>query len=252
MNDKRILELINAGIDGELNEVEQAELQQILDQSPQARALNLELQSLATVIAELPQREPPENLRNNILKNVILPGKPKKTFTLFRLPAVAGYGLAAAAGLAMIIGVYQFGPRDSSPEEISRMTGTIVELPAVEAGLVLDSFTIEQEMISGKVSLLGSGDDFILDFNFDSSADLDVVIEFVENDLEFGGFSKNGNDPGEVNMAGGAIRINTLADDRFTLNLHRIDGFAKSKSVRITTKIYKAGARIHEGELISK
>jgi hypothetical protein len=252
MNDERTLELINAGIDGELGEAEQAELQQILDQSPAARALNLELQSLAAVIADLPQREPPANLRKNILKNVTLPGKPKKTFPLFRLPAFAGYGLAAAAGLAMIIGIYQFGPRNSSPEDISRMTGTITAQPTVGAGIVLDSFTVEQDMISGKVSLLGSGDNFILDFNFDTSTDLDVVIEFAENDLEFGGFGEDQNDPGEINTTGGSIRINALAHNRFALNLNRIDGRADRKGVQITTKIYRAGVQVHQGELITK
>ena len=63
MTDERIIDLINAGIDGELNKSEQSELRQALDQSSEARSLQSGLRKLAATISDLPQQEPPDNLR---------------------------------------------------------------------------------------------------------------------------------------------------------------------------------------------
>ena len=64
MPDDRMLELLNAEIDGELSAAERAELSQRLLNDPQARTAREELRRTCTGLDALPRAEPPAELRN--------------------------------------------------------------------------------------------------------------------------------------------------------------------------------------------
>lgn len=252
MIDDHNLELINAGIDGELNESEQSELQQLLDQSSEARLLQADLLALAKTIADVPQQDPPDNLRKQILEKVQLPGKPKQAFRFLELPAFARYGLAVTAGLIMIVGIYQLGPRDSTPEDLTRMTGTISQQPPAGQAVVLDSLAIELDMISGMVSLQGSGDKFILEFDLKTTAAVEVVVELSDSGLQFGSFKQAGNSLADAKVMDGTIRVSAVGDQQFALILWRSNDDPGVEPVRVTTKIFSGGARVYQGELKSQ
>jgi len=67
MLDQRIIELINAGIDGELGPEEQRELDAVLDSSPEAVTFRLELLQLNNAFSNLPELDPPPALARTIL-----------------------------------------------------------------------------------------------------------------------------------------------------------------------------------------
>ena len=248
MTIERILELINAGIDGELNESEASELQQHLDSSEEARSLHAGLHAMTATIAAVPQRDPPEGLRKNILEKVQLPGKRRSTYRLFELSPFAGYGLAIAAGLVMIVSIYQLGPQEPTAEEVSRMTGTIVEQPTVGQAVFLDSFPIKLDLISGKVNLLGGGDTYILEFEVQSSEAMDVVFDLGAGSLQFAGFTETGIDNEDVSVTGSSIRVRLEGDKKFVMSLERIG----DDPIHIKTEIYSAGARVHQGTLTTQ
>lgn len=249
MSNERILELINAGIDGELSTSELSEFQQILDQSAEARSLQASWQALATTISGLPQRDPPDELRKNILEKVQLPGKRQKTYRFSATSPVTGYGLAIAAGLVMIVGIYQFGPRQSTPEDISRMTGTIAQQPTRGHAIDVDSLDIELEMVSGKVSLQGSDNEFILEFDLSTTQALEVVVELSDSGLEFSGFRGQDNSAGEANVTDGTIRVSIDSDQQFAVYLRRSGDNPGVEPAHIITEIYSDGARVHQGIL---
>lgn len=252
MIDDHILELINAGIDGELNESEQSELQQIFDHSSEARLLHTNLLALVRTITDVPQYDPPDNLRKQILEKVQLPGKQSQAFRFLELSAFARYGLAVAVGLTMIVGIYQLGPRDSTPEDLSKMTGTIGQQPSAGQAVVLDSVAIELDMISGMVSLQGSGDKYIVEFDLKTTAAIEVVVEFSDSGLEFDSFRQADNSPADAKVTGGTIRISLVGDQQFALNLRRFADDPGVGPVHITTRIFSGGARVYQGELKSQ
>lgn len=249
MNTERLIELINAGIDGELDEARQSELQQALDQSAEARNLQAELLAITATFSALPEREPPDDLHKNILNNVNLPSAGNRGFRHFKLSHYTGYGLALAAGFIMIVGIYQYGPRDPTAEDVSRMTGTIAQQsPAGQPG-ERDSLSIDLDAVNGVVTLAGSGDEFVLEFNLDTTAATSLVVEFDNEGLQFDGFIQSGNELEGARVSEGTIRISTSGKQQFALNLSRIQGAPGNAAVHVTTSMYTGGGRVHQGEL---
>ena len=69
MISERTLELINAGIDGELSAEDQQELDAVLESSAEARSMKAELLKLANLMGSLPAQQPPSGLHDQILQN---------------------------------------------------------------------------------------------------------------------------------------------------------------------------------------
>jgi len=67
MLDRRHRELISAGIDGELTPREQAELDELLAASDEARALHTELLAVGGLLDSLPRVAPPPELAERVL-----------------------------------------------------------------------------------------------------------------------------------------------------------------------------------------
>ena len=252
MINERIIELINAGIDGELNEADAAELQEALAKSPEARSLQTDMQALTTLISDLPPRQPPDNLRRRILEKVNLPARRNWTFRHLKLPEFAGYGLAVAAGLVMIVGIYQFGPRNATPEDISRMTGTIsTQKPAGEMAL-LDNFSLESDAVSGSVSLQSRGDEFIVDFDLNSSTAVDVLVKFTDQGLQFSGIEQIEGELATAEVSEGSVWLSTTGNQQFGVHLKRLDNSSAGDPVSLTTEFFSTGARVHQGILNSQ
>ena len=72
MLETRALELINAGIDGELDADGRAELEQLLAASADARAMQAELRKLAGALDRMPELEPPGDLADRIIGQAML------------------------------------------------------------------------------------------------------------------------------------------------------------------------------------
>ena len=68
--DPRIIELINADIDGEISSDEKQELDTLLADSPEAQAMHAELSGLNTSLNELPDLDPPVHLKHTIMAEI--------------------------------------------------------------------------------------------------------------------------------------------------------------------------------------
>jgi hypothetical protein len=249
MNDERIIELINAGIDGEINDSEKSELQNILNESSEARELQAGMQALANTLSDLPQHEPPDNLRTQILENSNLPGRRSSPSSLFELPAIARYGLAFAAGLMLMVGIYQFGPRESTPEDLSRMTGTISTQDALGDAVLIDNYMVDQQGISGSVSLQTHGDAYVVDFDLQSSMAVEVLVKFAAEGLQFDRLVQSDNKVVTATVADGSVRLNSSGNRQFSIYLDRREDSPADQKVELTTEIYGSGTRLHQGVL---
>ena len=96
MINERTIELINCGLDGELNERQQEELEAALRESEVARAYQAKLMELNGVLANEPPVEPPPGLHANIVRQIKLPEPSFGWFGLPKAPGVMRYGLTAA------------------------------------------------------------------------------------------------------------------------------------------------------------
>ena len=257
MLQERIIHLINAELDGEIDAAGKAELETVLESSAEARALRAELARLASLMDELPEQEPPAGLAGRILGRVRLPdtaGGARGSgvslsgwFASFR-PAQAG--LAFAAGLLLTVGFYEVARNGKAPAELSSMVGTMVANPAAESGRLRDSWSIAEPGLNGTVTLGEVGRFLVLSFDLESESQTEIVVELAEAGLGFGGIAHASADSSIVNesyqVSGGTLRVVNQGRQVFSVFLPRVadpssqqaasrDGIGRTVAVDIST-----------------
>ncbi len=75
MNDRKYIELIQAELDDELSGDQRAELDALLHESAEARAARKDFRNLAGLLRQVPSRQPPASLRQNILAQIEIAGR---------------------------------------------------------------------------------------------------------------------------------------------------------------------------------
>mgnify|MGYP003571990654 CR=1 FL=1 len=81
MLEERIIQMINADLDGELGQAEKEELDAILESSAEARSMRVEMLKLTNLLDSVPEVAPPPGLSEQIL-NKLTPPPRKPTFSL--------------------------------------------------------------------------------------------------------------------------------------------------------------------------
>ncbi len=248
MIDPRVIELIHAALDGELDPADEAELEKHLAESPEARHYQEQMSELCAFLDKAPPLELPDGVRNGILDGVKLPAaKPAKAaFGLGRIPAFARYGLAAAAGLVLAIGIYEFRPGGDAEPDFSSMAGTI--LPG---DVVLDQYSFESEQLSSSVSLRRRDDALVLDVELDSAAPFDITVDFTSDGLRFDAISQLDSDLSSIEVADRSIQVKGRGRQHFAVLLQR-EGAAGGSAARIRLDYSSDGKLLNSGELVTK
>jgi|GEM_PF-1737033 len=260
-NDDHILELINRGIDGELNQSQRDELDQLLGDSARLRRLNEQLKAVTGLLDALPRREPPEYLRNAITSQVRLrvpvrDNSGKQGFFSTWLPANwLRTGFALAAGAVLTVGIYQIGSETTSPEDVSNMTGTLVQKPLPDHGVLLDSIRIDTAALNGVVELRQKDEVFILDIRFESEGPAEVGVDIAGWELEFEGLELATN-PRKQNLAEavsiehGSVRIASSGEQHYyALLLRRTSGEDWRGSAPLGLEFFANDKLIHQAEI---
>jgi anti-sigma factor RsiW len=254
MLDERTLDLINAGIDGELSPEESRQLDAILDSSAEARAMRAELLKLSNLLDSQPAVQPPADLSNRILHQ-IQPQTQKKEFSLASFiasfqPATAG--AAFAAGLLATVAFYEISPSGGTGLDTSGMVGTMLADPDSVRTDQADSISFDGLGVTGKVTLQTANEVFALEFDFDSKTPVEVEIAFAEAGLGFGGIAHAviGSDEAEKSyeLSGGTLRVVNQGRQAFTVFLLGVasDG---GDGRKIDVVVSSEGARVFAGTL---
>lgn len=200
--DQHVLDLLNGSLDDELSVSERAELDTLLAGSARVRDLNNELRALADTLDGVPEQHPPGYLHNAIISQVRLPVSadlPGQKSGLFRQWLAAPWmrtGLALAAGVLMTVGIYQTGSENLSPEDVSRMTGTVMKNPA---GVLLDSTRFHSSAMNGVAELRAKNGLLSIDIHLESDGEALFSLGFSGQSLEL--VSVNGLNNPEVDVA---------------------------------------------------
>ncbi len=233
--DQRTQDLLNSGIDGELSTAEQAELDGLLAGSERLQNLNAELKALCGLLDSLPDVDPPNYLQESIERQIRLPvqsdrqqsnsHEEKSGFFGTWLPAHwMRTGFALAAGAVLTISVYEMGSKPMTAEDASQLVGTMVKPPATDQGELLDSISILTDTLSGSVELRNKDDLFTLDVKLNSDGPTQVVVHFANRGLKFEGITRMQDRQDTVSIVDGAVKITSSGEQRYTMNLRRIDG----------------------------
>jgi hypothetical protein len=254
MLDQRSIELINAGIDGELGPEEQRELKAILESSPEAVTFRVELLELNNAFRNMPELNPPPALARNILDQVKLPARQ----TLFNLPGfltglnpVAG-GLAFAAGLLLAVGFYETGSRKVTQQDTVNMVGTMVASDQVISPGQGDRLVLDLDGLSGAFSLNVSENGQVLEFDLDSSQVVEIELDFEKAGLVVSGFAQDDRGDGSyidtLELLGGTMRVVNQGRHHFVVFLRQMPG-SKNQGKDLRIGISRDGEQVYEDTL---
>ena len=175
MADTGYLPLIHAEIDGELDASQRAELARRLLADPEARALREDLRRLCGALDAMQQIEPPPELCASIL--AALPAAPAaaKGPAAARQPWSSAHRwryaaiLAGALAAGTVLFVTVEGPRPATSDTAGTMA-------AARAATTVDTVSLANGPIAGRVSLYRDTSGLSLKFELATRAPVDVLV----------------------------------------------------------------------------
>jgi len=251
--DQHVHDLLNGSVDGELSIAEQGELDRILADSDKVRGLNEELKAFTSLLADLPEREPPEYLQSAIESQVRLPvqsnsHEEKQGFFGTWLPAHwLRTGFALATGAILTVGVYEMGSESITAEDAANMVGTVVRSPSADQGELLDSIHVFTDTLNGRVELRNRDDSFTLDVQLNSEGPSKVVVNFAGRGLEFEDIARKQDHKDAISVVNGSINVIGSGEQRYSLNLRRTS--ETQQAAPLALGFFADNTLVHEAEL---
>ena len=241
--DERTIELINADIDGEIGRDEKAELDGILESTPEARALHDELSSLCSTLDNEDMLEPPRHLRHVIMNQIPNkqqePGSEGWLQALFATPALR-YAATFAAGVLITIVIADSGQiQDRRFDDVQKLMGTMQYGPSIA------SININKAEVAGTVDLHRANPMMIIDFNLSTNGPIDIVATYADKTVWFNGFAQLEATGTNISAEDGEITIQVDGKRRYAVFLHNAD----SRNVSINLEFFANGETVHEATL---
>lgn len=254
MIDERIAELIQAGADGELGREETARLKSVLADSSEARRLWGEISELNELLDDVPPLELPDGLHRRIVSQVELPpvkqGLGQVIFGRFgQVPGFVRYGLAAAAGLVLTVGVYESQKESLLEHDIGSMVGTIMRNDRAEVEETLDALIFDLEEISSAVRLQRRDGALVLDVLLDAKDPVNITVDFTSDGLQFDAIAQTQRELHSIEFADQAIQVQAHGRHHFAVLLHRDDESVAGGQASIKLRFTSEGKLLKEGDL---
>jgi hypothetical protein len=180
MIDEKYIELVQADVDGELSAERRAELNRFLLTSQEARAMRAQLAAIAGTLGGLVPAEPPADLRERILSR--LPPQSRRASGAGDSRFSGGLRWAAGLAAATLLGaiVFRIASEDHSALDSAKLSGTMASpgepAPSV-APYQIDEVAVSVEQVRGTVSLLGSPQARIVEFNLAVDGPVELFVE---------------------------------------------------------------------------
>jgi hypothetical protein len=249
MLEEHAIELINAGVDGELSDARQQELKTLLDDSEEARNYYSEVEQLADTLNRLPALELPVEIHGKIVDGIDLPARSSRAsiFRFGEMPSFLRYGMATAVVLLLAVGLYGNREELAAPGDVADMVGTITRGGPHTNIKVLDTFSFERKGASAQISLEERNGSYLLDVRMDADRTLEFHADFSGDSLGFEAFAQMQSHLDSMHFADNSIRVTGTGEQRFVVMLRReADATAYSKT-GIRLNFSSEGDLIQEG-----
>ena len=226
--DQAVIDLLNGSIDGVLNDSKQQSLDNILTNSKHARDLYDELRTVARVMDEAPELDPPEHLQSSIERQVRLPvtkSRHSNSSGILGSWLSAQWfrtGFALTLGAVITVGVYQMGSGPVTTQDEQSMVGTVVETPSLDQPVLLGSIKLQNTQLNGQVELTSSNKLITLDVRLHSQLPSELVIYFDDRGLEFEGMNSNRQQQDIVSASGDSVKVTSSGPQSYTLSFRRV------------------------------
>ncbi|MDI6767164.1 MAG: hypothetical protein QME52_10115 [Bacteroidota bacterium] len=232
MIDEKYIKLINQEIDGINSPRESKRLNKHLDQNPEARKLHKELSALSSLLSKIPIVEPPEHLEKNILKSVPFNTTTKRakkqsiiqSFIEFlfgkKIDFAYAFSLWIIAGVVLLSIVYSVFFKHTSVN-ITDLYGTMIINQPVGNFHVSERLLINENNVQGDVQLSYSSDALLVEVKLNSQSEIDIGLEFAQNELVFQGFRKYNAVDNDLLVNNSSVRFSHKGENNYLIVLGR-------------------------------
>jgi hypothetical protein len=251
MIDERTIELIHASVDGELSEPEQAELDAVLKASGEASEFHQGLREFADLLDDEPPRELPGGLHGQIVGQITLPARSRR-FRFGDIPGFVRYGMAAAAGLVLTVGIYESERGMPGEQDIGSMVGTIMRNDRAAEEETLDTLIFDLDAVSSAVRLQRRDGALVLDVLLDAKDPVDITVDFTSDGLQFDAIAQTQSELKSIEFADQAIQVKGHGRHHFAVLLHRDIDHAVDHEASIKFRFTSNGKLVKEGALVTK
>jgi len=220
--DPKYFELIQADIDGEIDEAGKADLENFLAESEEGRAVYEQLESLCGSLDGMPSVEPPPHLRHVLLNQAPLESAPRPSpgflQRLFAGP-VLGYVGMFAAGVALTLTLVDSDQISRGAfDDVTGLVGTIAdaEFTVPDHGTI----TVDESEVAGTVTLRSTGPILIVDFDLSARQPVEIVAAYSDKTIWFNGFAQLESSGTSVAAETGAVTLNMDGKRRYAVYLN--------------------------------
>jgi hypothetical protein len=182
MADSAQLALVQAEIDGELDDRQRAELARCLLADPAFRAMRDELRRLCGRLDSMKQVDPPTEFLDGVLAS--LP-QSKAPNARFHMP-VGGWRYAAMLAGVLVTGAMVIKLTDGLGGDATEMAGTLAESRTSQS---VDLAEISKSAVAGSASLTQQGSGLALALELTAGAPVDVLVASGKESLTIKGLS---------------------------------------------------------------
>jgi hypothetical protein len=245
--DPKYFELIQADIDGEIDDAGKDELENFLAESEEGRAVYEELETLCRSLDGLPSIEPPPHLRHVLMNQAPARSAPRPEpgllQRLFSGPLL-GYVGVFVAGVALTLALVDSSQISRGAfDDVTGLVGTVAN-PGLSAP-EHDTISIDESEVAGTVTLRNTGPLLIVDFDLSAQQPVEIVAGYSDKTIWFNGFAQLESTGTSIAAETGAVTLQMDGKRRYALYLNN----PGMRPATIDLQ-FKAGDQvIHEAEL---
>ena len=245
--DPKYFELIQAEIDGEIDDAGKAELEDFLAESEEGRAVYEELETLCRSLDGMPPIDPPPHLRHVLLNQAPVKAAPRPApgllQRLFSGPLL-GYVGVFAAGVALTLALVDSDQISKGAfDDVTGLVGTIADSKFVvpEHGTI----SVDESEVAGTVTLRSAGPILIVDFDLSAKQPVEIVAGYSDKTIWFNGFAQLESTGTSIAAETGAVKVEMDGKRRYAVYLNN----PGMRPATIDLHFVANGEVIHEAQL---
>jgi len=245
--DPKYFELIQADIDGEIDDAGRAELESFLADSEEGRAVYEQLETLCRSLDGMPPVEPPPHLRHVLMNQAPVRSAPQPPSGFLRrvfAGPILGYVGMFAAGVALTLALVDSTQISKGAfDDVTSLVGAIAdsEFAVPEHGTV----SIDKRELAGTVTLRSTGPILIVDFDLSARQPVEIVAAYSDNTIWFNGFAQLESSGTSIAAESGAVTLNMDGKRRYAVYLNN----PGMRPAKIDLRFTADGQVIHEARL---
>ncbi len=232
MVDKKYIELINKKIDGLINQVEKAKLQQYIIENPEAHKLYNEMIRTAGLLDNIDEVEPSINLKKQIFNSIdtnLYKNETKKSGRKSVISILFPYpkhrlAFAFATGIAVGLLIYStilINFHQQQQINITDLYGTIGinEKVAYE---ILEIIPVESSEIKGDIKVNRAENIILFEIDLSSAKKFEFLVEFKSDQLIFNNFIPLISNEYLIDNGENYVRTVCSGDNKFAVTFHSL------------------------------